>query len=86
MSVMDILSALEEGTRSILAVSIASACMGIVIGIVGITGFGLTLAGAILILNPNITHDLIGLGIVAAVLLTQAVFAKKEDNLRFAAI
>ena len=60
--------------------------MGIVIGIVGITGFGLTLAGAILILNPNITHDLIGLGIVVAVLLTQAVFAKKEDNLRFAAI
>ena len=47
MGVMDILSALEEGTRSILAVSIACACVGIVIGVVGITGFGLTLAGGI---------------------------------------
>ncbi|MEU3846156.1 TRAP transporter permease [Micrococcus terreus] len=47
MGFKDILGALEDGTRSVLSVSIACACVGIVIGVVGITGFGLTLAGGI---------------------------------------
>lgn len=50
MSVKETLKALEDGTRDVLSVSVACACIGIVIGVVGITGFGLTLAGGIVAL------------------------------------
>jgi TRAP transporter 4TM/12TM fusion protein len=40
MSLKDILDALEEGTRSVVSVAIACAVVGIIIGVVSLTGFG----------------------------------------------
>lgn len=47
MSFKDILEALEEGVRMTIGVAIACASVGIVVGVVTLSGFGVTLAGAI---------------------------------------
>ncbi len=48
MSIRDILDAFAEGTRSVVSVAIACAVVGIIIGVVSLTGFGLNMANAII--------------------------------------
>jgi TRAP transporter 4TM/12TM fusion protein len=48
MSLRDILDAFAEGTRSVVSVAIACAVVGIIIGVVSLTGFGLNMANAII--------------------------------------
>ncbi|WP_332696377.1 TRAP transporter permease [Halalkalibacter lacteus] len=47
MSVRDITDALEQGARTSIGVAIACACVGIVVGVATMTGFGLKLANGI---------------------------------------
>ena len=54
MSFRDILGALEEGTRSTLGVAVACASVGVIVGVVTISGFGVTLASAIVQLSGGI--------------------------------
>lgn len=48
MSFRDILDAFAEGTRSVISVAVACAVVGIIIGVVSLTGFGLNMANAII--------------------------------------
>src|SRR5690606_12283617 len=48
MSFKDILDAFNEGTRSVVSVAVACAVVGIIIGVVSLTGFGLNMANAII--------------------------------------
>ncbi len=50
---MDIINALEAGTKTALGVAISCAVVGIIIGVATQTGFGLKLAGAILFLGKG---------------------------------
>lgn len=54
MSLRDILQALEDGTRSVIGVAVACAGVGIIVGVVTITGFGVTLASAIVSLAGGV--------------------------------
>jgi TRAP transporter 4TM/12TM fusion protein len=54
MSVRQILEALEEGTLSALGVAIACASVGVIVGVVTISGFGVTLASAIVSLSGGV--------------------------------
>lgn len=51
LSFLDIIGALEDGARSAVAVAIACAAVGIVVGIATQTGFGLKLANGIVLLG-----------------------------------
>ena len=51
MSFKDVIDALYEGTRSLVPVAIACATVGIVIGVASITGFGISMANAIILLG-----------------------------------
>jgi TRAP transporter 4TM/12TM fusion protein len=69
MSLKDILDAFEEGTRSVVSVAIACAVVGIIIGVVSLTGFGLNMANAIIQLgNANLLATLL-LTMVACMIL-----------------
>lgn len=60
MSVRDLFDALAEGARSTVSVAIACACVGIIIGVSAKTGFGLTMANAIISLgNHNLMFTLV---------------------------
>lgn len=60
MSTKDIIDALEEGTRSVVSVAVACAVVGIIIGVVSLTGFGLNMANAIIQLgNTSLVSTLI---------------------------
>lgn len=60
MSLKDILDAFEECTRSVVSVAIACAVVGIIIGVVSLTGFGLNMANAIIQLgNANLLATLV---------------------------
>ena len=49
----DILEALEDGTRSALGVAMACAMVGIIVGVASLTGFGLKMTTAILVLGND---------------------------------
>ncbi|WP_240374946.1 TRAP transporter permease [Bacillus piscicola] len=51
MSFRDIVDALEDGARTALAVAIACAAVGIIVGVATMTGFGIKLANAIVTLG-----------------------------------
>ncbi|MCM3714215.1 TRAP transporter permease [Alkalihalobacillus oceani] len=51
MSLKDIIEALEQGARTSIGVAIACACVGIVVGVATMTGFGLKLANGIVTLG-----------------------------------
>ncbi|TKB06691.1 TRAP transporter permease [Desulforhopalus sp. IMCC35007] len=51
LSLLDIIGALEDGARSAVAVAIACAAVGIVVGVATQTGFGLKLANGIVLLG-----------------------------------
>ncbi|MDO5769132.1 MAG: TRAP transporter permease [Psychrobacter sp.] len=53
MSLMDILGALEDGTRQSLAVMAACAVVGIIIGVVSLTSFGTVMTSAIVTLGAG---------------------------------
>lgn len=53
MNFKSILLALEEGTRSALGVAMACAMVGIIVGVASLTGFGLKMTNAILILGND---------------------------------
>jgi len=53
MSFRDILDAFAEGTRSVVSVAVACAVVGIIIGVVSLTGFGLNMANAIIQLGRS---------------------------------
>jgi TRAP transporter 4TM/12TM fusion protein len=48
MSLKDIIDAFEEGAKSTVSVAVACAVVGIIIGVVSLTGFGLNMANAII--------------------------------------
>ncbi|MBS7528609.1 TRAP transporter permease [Fusibacter paucivorans] len=87
MSVKDIFDALEEGTRSVVSVAIACAVVGIIIGVVSLTGFGLNMANAIIQLGKTnllatlvltmITCMILGMGLpsIPAYLITATMAA-----------
>lgn len=53
MSLRDVIDAFEESTRATVAVAIACAVVGIMIGIISLTGFGLNMANAIIQLGQS---------------------------------
>lgn len=53
MSLREILEALENGTRSALGVAVACATVGIIVGVVSLSGFGVTLASAIVTVSQG---------------------------------
>jgi TRAP transporter 4TM/12TM fusion protein len=53
MSIRDIIEALELGARTALGVAMSCAIVGLIVGVATLTGLGLKLAGAILILGQN---------------------------------
>ncbi|WP_300342789.1 TRAP transporter permease [Nesterenkonia sp.] len=54
MTPRQILQALEEGVRSAVSVAVACAAVGVIVGVVGISGFGVTLASAIVSLSGGV--------------------------------
>ncbi len=54
MNITDIIGALEDGVRQTLGVAAACAAVGIIVGVVTLSGFGVTLAGAIVSLSGGI--------------------------------
>lgn len=54
MSLREIVEALEDGVRQTLGVAIACASVGVIVGVVTLSGFGVTLAGAIVALSGGI--------------------------------
>ena len=56
MSFKDICDAFADGAKQTVAVAVACACVGIIIGVTSKTGFGLTMANAIIMLG---THSLL---------------------------
>lgn len=54
MSLVDIIDALEDGVRQTLGVAIACASVGVIVGVVTLSGFGVILAGAIVALSGGI--------------------------------
>ncbi|MBP1924448.1 TRAP transporter 4TM/12TM fusion protein [Sedimentibacter acidaminivorans] len=87
MSVKDILDAFEEGTRSVVSVAVACAVVGIIIGVVSLTGFGLNMANAIIQIGSShllatlvltmITCMILGMGLpsIPAYLITATIAA-----------
>ncbi|NLY79857.1 MAG: TRAP transporter permease [Lysinibacillus sp.] len=69
MSVKDILSALEDGTRQSLSTVIACGVVGIIIGVVNLTSFGSTLTSAITTLGGNSLFLTLFLTMVASIIL-----------------
>jgi TRAP transporter 4TM/12TM fusion protein len=54
MNFREILQALEDGTRAAIGVAVACASVGIIVGVVTISGFGVTLASAIVQLSGGV--------------------------------
>lgn len=54
MNITDIIGALEDGVRQTLGVAAACASVGVIVGVVTLSGFGVTLAGAIVSLSGGI--------------------------------
>lgn len=98
MSLRDIVDALDEGARSTVSVAIACAVVGIIIGVVSLTGFGLNMANAIIQLgNANllatlfltmITCMILGMGLpsIPAYLITATIAAPALIQLGIAPI
>ncbi|ADH97974.1 TRAP transporter permease [Salisediminibacterium selenitireducens] len=69
MSVKDIIGALDNGARTALAVAIACASVGIIVGIATLTGFGLKLANGIVILGGESLFLTLMFTMVASIVL-----------------
>ena len=69
MGLRDILDALEEGVRSTLGVAVACASVGVIVGVVTISGFGVTLASAIVQLSGGVLFWTLVLTMLACLVL-----------------
>jgi TRAP transporter 4TM/12TM fusion protein len=88
MSFRDILEAFAEGARATVPVALACACVGIIIGVTSKTGFGLTMANAIISLGSKsllftliftmITCMILGMGLpsIPAYIITATIGAQ----------
>ncbi len=87
MTFKQILDAFSEGTRSVVSVAVACAVVGIIIGVVSLTGFGLNMANAIIQLGQSnlmltllltmVTCMILGMGLpsIPAYLITATMAA-----------
>ena len=87
MSFKDVCDAFADGARQTVAVAIACACVGIIIGVTSKTGFGLTMANAIIALGSQtliftliftmITCMILGMGVpsIPAYIITATIAA-----------
>ncbi|MDR2452396.1 MAG: TRAP transporter permease [Candidatus Accumulibacter sp.] len=87
MSVKDICDAFADGARQTVPVAMACACVGIIIGVISKTGFGLTMAGTIIALGHQsllftlffsmITCMILGMGVpsIPAYIITATIAA-----------
>ena len=66
---MDIINALESGTRTALGVAMSCAVVGLIIGVATLTGFGLKLAGAILFLGNGVLFLTLFFTMIACIVL-----------------
>lgn len=69
MTIKGIFQALEEGTRSALGVAMACAMVGIIVGVASLTGFGLKMTSAILILANDMLFLTLFFTMVASLIL-----------------
>ena len=69
MGLKDVLDALFEGTRSMISVAIACASVGIIIGVASLTGFGLSMASAIVALGGKSLFLTLAFTMVACMIL-----------------
>ncbi|MBZ4652848.1 MAG: transporter permease [Peptococcaceae bacterium] len=69
MSFRDILKALENGTRTALGVAMSCAIVGIIVGVATLTGFGLKLASAILLVGQGNLFITLVLTMIACLIL-----------------
>lgn len=69
MSLKDVADALFEGTRSMIPVAIACATVGVVIGVASLTGFGLSMASAIVALGGKSLFLTLAFTMVACMIL-----------------
>ena len=87
MSIRDITDALVAGTKETTGVAMACACVGIVVGVISKTGFGLNMASAILqlggksllltLLFTMVTCMILGMGVpsIPAYIITSSIAA-----------
>lgn len=87
MTFKQILDAFSEGTRAVVSVAVACAVVGIIIGVVSLTGFGLNMANAIIQLGQSnlmltlvltmVTCMILGMGLpsIPAYLITATMAA-----------
>jgi TRAP transporter 4TM/12TM fusion protein len=66
-------AALEEGGRGVVAIAVACASAGIIVGIINLTGLGFTLSAALTLLADGRPLLLLALVMVAALLLGMAI-------------
>ncbi len=98
MSFKDICDAFADGATQTVAVAIACACVGIIIGVISKTGFGLTMANTIITLGDKslavtliftmITCMILGMGVpsIPAYIITATVAAPALAKLGIAAV
>ena len=98
MSFKDICDAFAEGAKQTVSVAIACACVGIIIGVTSKTGFGLTMANAIIMLGSHsliftlvftmITCMILGMGVpsIPSYIITATVAAPALVKLGIPAI
>jgi TRAP transporter 4TM/12TM fusion protein len=98
MSLSDIVSALADGAKQTVSVAMACACVGIIIGVISKTGFGLTMANAIITLGSQsmlftliftmITCMILGMGVpsIPAYIITASIAAPALAKLGIPAI
>ncbi|GHV51401.1 C4-dicarboxylate ABC transporter [Synergistales bacterium] len=87
MSVKDILDAFADGAKQTVSVAMACACVGIIVGVISKTGFGLTMANAIISIGRQslfltliftmITCMILGMGVpsIPAYIITATIAA-----------
>ena len=87
MSVKDIVDSFVDGARQTVPVAIACACVGIIVGVISKTGFGLTMASAIISLGSQslmltliftmVTCMILGMGVpsIPAYIITATIAA-----------
>ncbi len=69
LSIKGIIGALEDGTRSAVGVAMACAMVGIIVGVASLTGFGLKMTTAILILGQDTLILTLFFTMVASIIL-----------------
>lgn len=69
IGIKDILSALEEGAKKAIGVAAACACAGLIVGVVTLTGLGLTFANLIVNLAGGLLLPTLFLTMIASIIL-----------------